>query len=135
MRLPPAAVSSAFTMPAYAAGAAARTSGVAMADYGKAFTETKKAPDGPFGGFKTPGSVGGVPGDKSKSKQVELFERGGDYLFFQGPAPKTAIQDDLPSFLSIDNFKEAEFQGLGQIAVTATGFGSAAALAYLLVTG
>ena len=96
----------------------------------------KFAPKGPFGGFTAPGSSeDGWLGDQSKSVQISKFEKGEDYLFFQGPAPKTAIQEDLPSFLSPENLAEAEFYGLPQIAVTLTGLGSAAALAYLVFTG
>merc|ERR1711865_1133618 len=48
------------------------------------------------------GKAGWV-GDRSKSKQIEKFEKGSDYLFFQGPAPKTAIQEDVPNFFSPEN--------------------------------
>ena len=60
---------------------------------------------------------------------------GSDYLFFQGPAPKTAVQEDLNDFLSLETLTGAEFQGLGQIVFTVTGVASFGALAYLLVTG
>lgn len=98
-------------------------------------TPAKSAPAGPFGGFKKPGTTSGWLGDNSKSLQIKKFEEGSDYLFFQGPAPKTAVQEDLPSFLSPATLTEAEFQGPLQIVVTLTGLGSFAALAYLLVTG
>ena len=42
----------------------------------------------------------GIVGDRSRSKQIAKFEAASDYLFFQGPAPKTAIQEDLPDFFS-----------------------------------
>ena len=61
-----------------------------------------KIPKGPFGGYAEPGdsqSVG-IVGDRSRSKQIAKFEAASDYLFFQGPAPKTAIQEDLPDFFS-----------------------------------
>ena len=93
------------------------------------------APAGAFGGFKKPGTPSGWVGDNSKSVQIKKFEEGSDYLFFQGPAPKTAVQEGLPSFLSAETISEAEFQGPLQIVVTLTGLGSFAALAYLLVTG
>ena len=84
-------------------------------------TPAKYAPDGPFGGFKKPGAAGGFIGDKTRGTQVTKFEKGEDYLFFQGPAPKTAIQEDLPSFFSAENFLEAKLQSPLQIAVTVTG--------------
>jgi hypothetical protein len=36
-----------------------------------------------------------ILGDKSKSRQIAKFEAAQDYLFFLGPAPKSAIQEDL----------------------------------------
>ena len=63
--------------------------------------KTPKIPSGPFGGFFDPDEEkAGWVGDRSKSKQIEKFEKGSDYLFFQGPAPKTAIQEDVPNFFS-----------------------------------
>lgn len=91
-------------------------------------TKAKVAPDGPFGGFKKPGSPSGFLGDTSKSLQIRKFEEGDDYLFFQGPAPKTAVQEDLPSFFSPENFADLEIT-VPQIAVTATGLAAAGALA------
>ena len=59
------------------------------------------APKGPLGGSKQVGDVStGWLGDQGRSVQVQKFEAGTDYLFFQGPAPDTAIQEDLPSFFS-----------------------------------
>jgi len=89
------------------------------------------APKGPFGG--SGGPEDGWIGDQGKSVQVQAFEAGTDYLFFQGPAPKTAVQEDLPSFFSLDNFAELEFS-LAQLLVTATGIGSFA-VALSIVTG
>merc|ERR1719421_1954665 len=86
-------------------------------------TKAKNAPDGPFGGSKKPGSPGGFLGE-----QIRKFEEGDDYLFFQGPAPKTAVQEDLPSFFSAENFADLEITA-PQIAVTATGLAAAGALA------
>ena len=60
--------------------------------------------------------------------QVEKFEKGSDFLFFQSPAPATADQDDLPSFFSGDNVGDFQLQGPVQIAVTATGLVSFAAV-------
>ena len=51
---------------------------------------------------------------------MQSFEKGTDYLFFQGPAPKTAVQEDLPSFLSAENFADLEITP-AQIAVTLVG--------------
>ena len=67
-----------------------------------------------------------------KETQVEAFERGGDYIFFQGPKPKTGYQADLPSFFSPDNFADLEITPT-QIAVTITGIGSAGILAASLL--
>ena len=56
------------------------------------------APKGPFGGSTADGE--GWIGDRSVSAQVTKFEAGSDYLFFQGPAPKSAVQPDLPGLLT-----------------------------------
>jgi len=78
-------------------------------------------PKGPFGDFVLPGdSSDGWVGDQSKGTQIDKFQSGEDYLFFQGPAPKTAIQEDLPDFFSLENFEDIEIVP-AQIAVTATG--------------
>lgn len=78
-------------------------------------------PKGPFGGFRLPGEdTDGIVGDRSQGTQIAKFQAGEDYLFFQGPAPKTAIQDDLPSLFSAENFEDLEIVP-AQIAVTATG--------------
>ena len=126
------AVCTAFTAPVVGASRSA----VRMADDGKTNnTPAKFAPAGAFGGYKKPGEPSGWIGDNSKSLQITNFEKGEDYLFFQGPAPKTAVQEDLPSFFSPENLQAIEFQGPLQIVFTGTGFASAGALAYSLVTG
>ena len=56
------------------------------------------APKGPFGGSTADGE--GWVGDRGRSAQVTKFEAGSDYLFFQGPAPKSAVQPDLPGLLT-----------------------------------
>merc|ERR1719387_1861796 len=48
---------------------------------------------------------------------------GKGYFFFQGPTPKTAVQDDLPSFFSAENFADIEIKPV-QVAVTVSGFTS-----------
>merc|ERR1719502_1193886 len=82
------------------------------------------APKGPFGGSTDTDE--GWLGDNGKSVQVQAFEGGTDYLFFQGPAPTTAVQEDLPSFFSADNFADLEITPL-QIAVTVVGLATFAA--------
>ena len=49
---------------------------------------------------------------------------GEGYFFFQGPTPKTAVQEDLPSFFSAENFADLAINPR-QLIVTATGFVSA----------
>ena len=56
------------------------------------------APKGPFGGSTEDGE--GWVGDRGVSAQVTKFEAGSDYLFFQGPAPTSAVQPDLPGLLT-----------------------------------
>ena len=53
--------------------------------------------------------------------QINKYEQGRDYVFFQGPAPKTADQG-LPNFLSKEDIAEmpARLSGVRQIAVTIT---------------
>ena len=98
-------------------------------------TPAKFYPKGPFGGYEAVGTKNtGVVGDNSKSVQINAFEKGEDYLFFQGPAPKTAVQEDLPSFFSLDNLAGAEIKPM-QIVVTGTGLGSLGALGFLLFQG
>ena len=63
--------------------------------------KTPKIASGPFGGYLDPDETkAGWVGDRSRSKQIAKFEDGSDFLFLQGPAPKTAIQEDLPNFFS-----------------------------------
>jgi len=88
-------------------------------------------PKGPFGDYRMPGEEKGWVGDTSQGTQIAKFEAGEDYLFFQGPSPETAIQEDLPSLFSAENLAEAQIT-VPQIAVTALGVGSAVALAGLL---
>ena len=38
--------------------------------------------------------------DRGRSAQVKKFEGGSDYLFFQGPSPLYAVQEDLPGVLT-----------------------------------
>ena len=38
--------------------------------------------------------------DRGQSAQVKKFEGGSDYLFFQGPSPLYAVQEDLPGVLT-----------------------------------
>ncbi|KAL1500365.1 hypothetical protein AB1Y20_013028 [Prymnesium parvum] len=78
--------------------------------------KTSKAPKGPFGGYDEEGWLG----DNGAGEQVKNFEAGTDYLFFQGPTPKTGIQEDLPSFFSKENFADLEITP-AQIAVTLVG--------------
>ena len=125
-----AAAASAFSVPT---ARIARSSVTMMASGKSNNTPAKFSPKGAFGGFAKPGdgSTGWI-GDRSKSLQIGKFEKGEDYLFFQGPAPKTAVQEDLPSFFSLDNFADLEIKPL-QILVTGTGFGALAVLIYLLI--
>ena len=59
-------------------------------------------PKGPFGNFRSAsdGAGEGWVGDRSRSAQIGKFEKGEDYLFFQGPSPLYAVQPELPSVLS-----------------------------------
>ena len=70
----------------------------------------KLAPKGPLGGSKKPGAPSGWLGDNSKSAQIRAYEEGTDYLFFQGPAPKSAVQEDLPNFFSLEDLAEAKLE-------------------------
>jgi len=79
---------------------------------------------------------------KRKSKIVDSANwpprtmpiKGEGYFFFQGPSPKTAVQKDLPSFFSKENFEDLQIAPQ-QLAVTASGLGAAAVLAASLVAG
>lgn len=96
-------------------------------------TPAKYYPQGPFGGFAKPGSAKeGVLGDNSKSVQVGKFEDGSDFLFFQGPAPKTAVQEDLPGLFTAENLAEAQFD-IRSIVFAGTGLASLAAVGSILV--
>ena len=102
----------AFAVPALRAGARGPTltarATISMVDEKNVYApkdakgRTPKIPKGPLGGYAEPGGSQerGILGDKSKSRQIAKFEAAQDYLFFQGPAPKSAIQEDLPSFFS-----------------------------------
>ena len=59
-------------------------------------------PKGPFGNYRTEsdGTDDGWVGDRSRSAQIGKFEKGEDYLFFQGPSPQYAVQPDLPGVLT-----------------------------------
>ena len=88
------------------------------------------APKGAFGG--SGGPEDGWIGDQGASVQVQAFESGTDYLFFQGPTPESAIQEDLPSFLSPENFSDLEITPF-QIAVPIVGLGTFAVLLPVLL--
>merc|ERR1719424_1647923 len=99
--------------------------------------KTPKIPSGPFGGFFDPDEEkAGWVGDRSKSKQIEKFEKASDYLFFQGPAPKTAIQEDVPNFFSPENVEsivaDIKITPL-RIAIGLTGSASAAIILFSLI--
>ena len=47
--------------------------------------------------------------DSCNWKPRTLPIAGKGYFFFQGPTPKTAVQEDLPSFFSAANFADLEF--------------------------
>jgi len=61
------------------------------------------------------------------------FEAAEDYLFFQGPAPKSAIQDDLPDFFSAENFTDMKVTVPQILAVGVSGV-LVLVFAYLLAT-
>ena len=92
-------------------------------------------PKGAFGGSGREGedpTEGKWIGDRGQSAQVKKFEGGSDYLFFQGPAPKTAVQEDLPSFFSFDNLKGTSISPLA-LPVAATGAASFAFMVSVLL--
>lgn len=94
-----------------------------------------KAPKGPFGG--SGGPEDGWVGDQGRSEQVKKFEAGQDYLFFQGPAPMTAVQEDLPSFFSAENLAPGEIISritLPQIIAIGGALGGTAALLAFVLT-
>merc|ERR1719231_1243721 len=97
-------------------------------------TPAKFYPKGPFGGYEKVGvdSDSSWIGDQSKGVQIQKFEKGEDYLFFQGPAPKTAVQEDLPSFFSADNFADMEITPF-QIGITGVGLATFGVVAGVVV--
>ena len=127
------AYASAFTVGVPAAAPARAT--IQMGDNDKGNnTPAKFFPQGPFGGYSKVGEKAGWLGDNSKSLQVGKFEDGSDYLFFQGPAPKTAVQEDLPSLFSGENLSEGLSNFPPQAIVFAgTGVASLAAVGSVLV--
>jgi len=60
-------------------------------------------------------------------------KKGEGYFFFQGPTPKTAYQEDLPSFFSAENFVDMQIKPQ-QIIVAITGFVSGAVLLFALLS-
>ena len=48
-------------------------------------------------------------------------KKGEGYQFFQGPTPKTGVQEDLPEFFSKENFSGSAELGLAQKAVIGVG--------------
>lgn len=58
-------------------------------------------------------------------------KKGEGYQFFQGPTPKTGVQEDLPDFFSKENFADAGQLGGTQLAVI--GLGSVLFLGVLAV--
>merc|ERR1712153_254350 len=66
----------------------------------------------------------------------EKYEQGSDFLFFQGPAPKTAIQEDVPNFFSPENvesiLEDIKITPL-RIGIGLAGAGSAVIVAYSLI--
>ena len=118
---------------ALAAGFTATPAGPGSVAAARSSTLVMKAPlipKGPSGNYAEPGGSAeeGWIGDQSRGTQIGKFEAGEDYLFFQGPAPKTAIQPDLPSFFSADNFAEMEVT-TPQIVITGVGLATAAVVA------
>lgn len=60
---------------------------------------------------------------ESSGPQGEGFLSGTDYLFFQGPTPRTGQQKDMPDFFSAENFKDFKVTPFWA-AATATGLAS-----------
>jgi hypothetical protein len=98
-------------------------------------TRAKRTPKGPFGDSVKPGDnmEDSWIGDQGRSEQVKKFEAAEDYLFFQGPAPKSAIQDDLPDFFSAENFTDMKVT-LPQLISVGVGGACVLIFAYLLIT-
>ena len=61
-------------------------------------------------------------------KPFDIGRKG--YMFFQGPTPKTAVQEDLPAFLSRDDLKDAKVPTTLKVV---GGVGSVSLLAVLFV--
>ena len=58
---------------------------------------------------------------------------GEGYFFFQGPSPKTSVQEDMPDFFSGDNLAESEGLPLvGAAAIGLTAVGSIALAGFLI---
>merc|ERR1719446_1535934 len=123
------APASAFVLPAAPAASSIRTGIPSMKK--EIYTSS-----GPFGGYKVAGDGEGWVGDQGTSVQVTAFESGDDYLFFQGPAPKTAVQDDLGSFLSGEELEEivANVNPLALVLPLITGAGSLAAVGSVVLS-
>jgi hypothetical protein len=111
------------------------TQGYAAAPAARASTPTMRGvyPKGPFGDYAEVGDTTGWVGDQSQGTQIKAFEAGDDYLFFQGPSPKTAIQEDLPGLFTGENLAAAEITPL-QIGVTVVGLGTFATLVPVLLS-
>lgn len=58
--------------------------------------------------------------------------KGEGYQFFQGPTPKTSVQDDLPDFFSSENLSGAEVPGLGKVFIPAAALLSVGLFAVVL---
>ena len=98
-------------------------------------TRAKRIPKGPLGDSVKAGDnmEDAWIGDQGRSEQVKKFEAAEDYLFFQGPAPKSAIQDDLPDFFSAENFTDMKVT-VPQILAVGTSGVLVLVFAYLLAT-
>merc|ERR1719282_1298403 len=94
-------------------------------------------PKGPFGNYRSASDSTdeGWVGDRSRSAQIAKFEKGEDYLFFQGPSPQFAIQPDLPGVLTGENLANAlEDPPVVQLGAAAVaGVGSLAAVGQVLL--
>lgn len=61
-------------------------------------------------------------------------KKGEGYQFFQGPTPKTGVQEDLPDFFSGENFAEAGELGLVPKLIFALGAASLAAVVAVVLS-
>mmetsp|Transcript_17118 Transcript_17118/g.28665 ORF Transcript_17118/g.28665 Transcript_17118/m.28665 type:complete len:151 (+) Transcript_17118:49-501(+) len=59
---------------------------------------------------------------------------GQGYTFFQGPTPKTSVQEGMPDFFSADNFAGAELPAVAKV-LAAVGSLAFVAVAVILITG